>query len=458
MTTGLPLAALQDEAGLTRRLREAGLSAGAAGDKARLFASVAAALPEARADPPPDGVIAWFVPGRIEVLGKHTDYAGGRSLLAAAERGFCVVAAARTDRTVTLHDAVRDERIAFEMDADLVVGDGWAGYPMTVARRVARNFAGRLAGADVAFASDLPPAAGMSSSSALVTATFLVLRDVNRLDEREEYGENIPSAERLAEYLGTIENGQSFGPLAGDRGVGTFGGSEDHTAILCCRAGRLSQYAFCPVRFERHVDLPGGCVFAVAASGVLAEKTGAAREKYNRASRLADRAAAAWREATGRDDPHLAAAVGSGPDAPSRIRDVLGARPDAGDLAGRFEHFLAESEQIIPLAGDFLAGGDVGGFGRMADLSQRFAERLLGNQVPETAFLARSARQAGAVAASAFGAGFGGGVWALIDAGSADAFRRAWCERYAGAFPDAADRAEFFTTAPGPAAVGVCRP
>ena len=50
------------------------------------------------------------------------------------------------------------------------------------------------------------------------------------------------TAENLVEYLGCIENGQSFGILTGESGVGTFGGSEDHTAILCARAGQISQY------------------------------------------------------------------------------------------------------------------------------------------------------------------------------------------------------------------------
>ena len=52
----------------------------------------------------------------------------------------------------------------------------------------------------------------------------------------------LPSAEDLCHYLGCIENGQSCGPeLPGDAGVGTFGGSEDHTAIMGCAAGRLER-------------------------------------------------------------------------------------------------------------------------------------------------------------------------------------------------------------------------
>ena len=44
--------------------------------------------------------------------------------------------------------------------------------------------------------------------------------------------------------------------LPGDAGVGTFGGSEDHTAILLCAAGELRQYGFCPTRLEAAVPFP----------------------------------------------------------------------------------------------------------------------------------------------------------------------------------------------------------
>ena len=60
----------------------------------------------------------------------------------------------------------------------------WSNYPMTVARRLARNFPGLARGADIAFLSTLPRAAGLSTSSALVTATYLVLDAVNDLSAR----------------------------------------------------------------------------------------------------------------------------------------------------------------------------------------------------------------------------------------------------------------------------------
>ena len=131
---------------------------------------------------------------------------------------------------------------------------------------------------------------------------FAVLSAVNRISERAEYAANIHHPEDLAGYLGCIENGQTYQSLAGDGGVGTFGGSEDHTAILSSQAGHLKQYAFCPVRLERDVKLPDDCTFVIAVSGVVASKTGAARAKYNRASQAARTILEMWRSIAGAHD------------------------------------------------------------------------------------------------------------------------------------------------------------
>jgi galactokinase len=452
---------LTDAEGLAVELATTGLNLNACESKARLFAKAAAALSvtsdSRRVEPP----MAFFVPGRIEVLGKHTDYAGGRTMVAATERGFCIAATPRDDRQIVVIDAQSGETIVFRADPELTPPVGaWSNYPMTVARRVARNFPGAVRGVDLALASDLPPAAGMSSSSALMVGVFLVLAEVNQLAARNNYWHNIGSKTDLAGYLGTIENGQSFGTLQGDRGVGTFGGSEDHTAILCAEPNRISQYAYCPVEFERLLPVPRGHLFAIASSGVAAEKTGEALEKYNRASRLTAALVELWRRETGRDDAHLAAALGSSPDAAEHLA-VLVERADPGEfdlaaLAARLEHFVIESGTIIPAAGDALAGGDLRAFGRLVDRSQEGAEKLLGNQVPETMFLAAAARRLGAAAASAFGAGFGGSVWALVETARADEFLAAWAAEYGAKFPQHAGVAQFFITGAGPAAFRVC--
>jgi galactokinase len=86
----------------------------------------------------------------------------------------------------------------------------------------------------------------------------------------------------------------------------------------------------------------------------------------------------------------------------------------------------------------------------VVDHSQRLAEAHLGNQVPETVTLQRSARELGAVAASAFGAGFGGAVWALVAQDGADAFLTRWSEGYRKKHRRASRDAVYFLSRAGP--------
>ena len=448
--------------GVEERLLAQGLLPAEARRKKELFADVDLAL-RGLGHPADSAARRWFVPGRIEILGKHTDYAGGRSLLCALGRGFCVSAVPRSDRIVRIADAGRGLAGEVPLDADLVPSAaGWMVYAQTVAARIAQNFPGELRGADITFASDLPRASGMSSSSALVVGLFTALSDVNALSERPEYAAEIRGPEDLGGYLGCLENGRSFGALGGDRGVGTFGGSEDQTAILCCRAGEIAQYSFCPVRHERSMPLAGDWSFVVASSGVASDKTGDARESYNRLSLAVSAILALWNRSTGRRDESLQAALSQTLDAPARIRSLLRLLPVEGYsrefLGGRLDQFLEETMRIVPTVGDLLVKGEVGLVGELVDRSQALAEQCLGNQVPETIALARLGRELGAAAASAFGGGFGGSVWALVKTEGADAFRRRWADRYAARFPAVTEQSRFFVTRPGPAVVALGGP
>ncbi len=402
----------------------------------------------------PETPVVFWVPGRIEVLGKHTDYAGGRSLLAATSLGFFFLSYPRTDDRINLVDVFGNRLLESRLHPDVMPCLGhWSNYAETVFRRMARNFK-NLNGADIFFVSDLPQAAGMSSSSAMIVGLFLVLSCLNNLNNLPEYLQNIQTLEDLGGYLGTIENGQTFGTFVGDKGVGTFGGSEDHTAILCCQPGKLSQYAYCPVRFEQRVDLPEGYIFAIGVSGVVAEKTGGALEKYNRASRLAFEAIRIWNAQTENRHPHLSFAIGQvGPDS---VRQTIerGANGEFSqrELLDRFDHFYAENEDILPKASAALLQGNIKAFGEQVARSQILGATLLKNQIPETIFLADSACKCGAVAASAFGAGLGGSVWALVKEHEAEGMLADWKNAYYKAFPDAAQNSLFFTTPAGPSA------
>jgi galactokinase len=435
-----------------------------------------------------EAVAAFQVPGRIELVGKHVDYAGGRSLVAAVERGISVMVAPAREPVLVFVDADGRERgesgARFEVplgadgpeegrgDAGHGEGPVWHLYPRTMVRRLARDVPGRMDGGTVvAFSSSLPQAAGLSSSTALLTALWLALDarfglvtgpSVTPLPGTPQ----APVAQtlELARYLSAVESGRPHGGLPGLRpvdappggrdpegvpteGVGTEGGTQDHAAVLLAREGRLTHLRYRPLERVAEVPLPEGWVLVVASSGVRAEKAGAARDAYNRLSLEARDVAARWRERTGGDEPHLGAILDG-------LRDG-----DPGAWMGpRFSQFRAECLEILPSVIHALEAWDAGGperMGRAVGRSQRLAEEILGNQIPETVFLARSARRLGAPAASAFGAGFGGAVWALVPAEEAGNFVHRWRRAYVDRFPRRATGSHFFMTPAGPGAFRV---
>jgi galactokinase len=434
-----------------RKLTAIGLSSDAAAAHAPRYQVLGARLPGGT---PAHHRRAWWVPGRIEVLGKHTDYGGGRSLLCAVERGFQVIAQPRTDGIVSLIEASTGARESFPFAATTPSRPGhWTDYPISVIRRLARD-AGVSRGADIAFDSSLPQASGMSSSSALVIATYLALSSINELDANERWQRALPDDDAVAGYLGAVENGKAFAAFAADNGVGTHGGSEDQTAILRSAPDRLAQYRFLPVAHERTVMLPREWTFAVAMSGVHAAKGGGAQVSYNRLAAEMRSLLDIWNAHAVAPQQSLLAALESSPDAMERLAAwvVESANGQSAALHARLRQFHAESMEIIPAVTDLISVADISAIAPLVARSQELAESTLANQCPETISLVRAARTLGAPATSAFGAGFGGSVWALVPTAGAGAFAFRWRDAYAASFPRHAGSAEFFVTRPGPGA------
>jgi galactokinase len=418
------------------RLVELGLSPAERAAKQSLFDLTLSGFDELDAGSPEH---AFWVPGRLEVFGKHTDYAGGRTLVGAVPRGFAVAIARRTDRRIHVVDAARRQGMMLDsgaLEAPAGAGveralTGWRNYVQTVVGRLRRNFPDLEIGANIVFASDLPRASGMSSSSALMVGVAAALGRIAQLDSRPEWVANIRTALDAASYYACIENGMPFGTLTGDAGVGTHGGSEDHAAIVTGKSGRLSAFAFVPMRHASDVALPDGWRFVLTPSGVAADKTGGAKGPYNNVARGAGALLGLWNESGGHASS-LAAALAASPDAAAHLGDLASrSRVDgwpAGALMKRLEHFLREDARI-PLAVAAFRSADTAALGAISTESQRDAEILLDNQVPETVALARAARALGAFAASSFGAGFGGSVWALVDREAAVEFASRWHPR-----------------------------
>ena len=364
----------------------------------------------------------WFVPGRLEVFGKHTDYAGGRSLVAAVPRGISIIASATDDGWVSLDDVSTGQQAVIPVDTDAKeLSAGWQRYVATVVRRLSRNFPGATLSTRIELTSNLPRAAGISSSSALVVAVAEALIMRAEIEQRPEWRDTIHTIEDRASYFGCIENGASFGALTGDAGVGTHGGSEDHAAILTSREGWLQQFSFAPLHRDRAVRMPEGWTFVVGCTGVRARKTGDARAAYNNAAALAAGVAEAWRVAHPGDIRPLGQLARDGADVAS-----LSLTPE---LRARLDHFLAEDVRVVRAA-DAFERADVEEIGRLSEASQRDAERLLRNQVPETTSMAWLAREHGAAASCGFGAGWGGSVWALVKFAEARRFLDVWLGAY----------------------------
>src|SRR5262252_1042652 len=199
-------------------------------------------------------------PGRVNLIGEHIDYHLLPVLPMALERSIRVRFEARTDQWIRAESEHYEPR-EFEWTAGLtpVARGDWENYLRAAAQAVAGKW-GVLHGIDAHIRSDLPAAAGLSSSSALIVAfTLALLRANGREATFEELMEILPDGEQF---------------------VGTRGGGMDHAASLASRAGCASLIHFAPVRV-RHIPIPSDWAFLVAHSMHTAQKSGAIRERYN---------------------------------------------------------------------------------------------------------------------------------------------------------------------------------
>ena len=400
----------------------------------------------------------YVVPGRVELVGKHVDYAGGRSLTCAVDRAITASARPLREAVVRVQEEGRRGTVEVPLLAGVERTHGsvrWSSYVVAVARRFARDFPDARTGVELRVSSTLPPSAGLSSSSALVVAIATALADANAMEDDAAWSAVVSDDVARAEYFGAMETGAPFAHFAGDHGVGVRGGAQDHVAIMCARDESVGQFSYLPARLERRVSWPREYAIALGVSGRRATKTGNARARYNRVSDSTRALVRGWNAATGRADVTLAAALASAPDAGARLAALAeqGVEEFPGEyLAPRLAQFREETETIVPGVGDALRDRDFASLGTLVDRSMAMADRALGNQVPETLFLAHSARERGAVAASAFGAGFGGAVWAMVRTDGAMAFLDEWRAAYVQAFPTRTERSQWLLTRPsGPA-------
>ena len=199
-------------------------------------------------------------PGRVNLIGEHIDYHGLPVLPIAIGRRVRLTYQPRGDRRISVTSAGYGCR-EFEWTPDLtpVAAGDWENYLRAAAQGVTGKWgAGR--GVDAEVESDLPPAAGLSSSSALLVAMTLALLRANGHESAFE------------ELMEVLPEGEQF--------VGTRGGGMDHAACLASRAGCASLISFNPIAV-RHIPIPPDWAFLAAHSLVRAEKSGTALTEYN---------------------------------------------------------------------------------------------------------------------------------------------------------------------------------
>jgi len=193
-------------------------------------------------------------PGRVNLIGEHTDYTGGLVLPCAIDRDTIVVAAPRRDGVVRVFSQGWPGVEQFEVSAPERRGD-WVDYVQGVfavlaARRIA------LSGLDLGVASQVPPASGLSSSAALeVAVAFVAARAAGRADEPET----------LARIAHEAETGF----------VGVACGIMDPFASALGRAGHALRID-CRSESVRSVPLGGDVTLLIASSGVERKLAGGA--------------------------------------------------------------------------------------------------------------------------------------------------------------------------------------
>jgi galactokinase len=286
----------------------------------------------------------------VELAGKHVDYAGGCSLTCATSVHLTAQVEAIERAALQVSDA-RTQRQA-KLTLSPTAGpskERWSVYLAAVARRIARDFPAARTGASMRIDSTIPTSAGLSSSSALVISAAMALFDVNGLWESPVWREVGSDPLAFAEYCAAMESGAPWGPFAGDTGVGTRGGAQDHIAICTSRDGMVGVYGYLPGRIVRRESWPGAWRIVVANSGVKATKTGNARLAYNRAADSVRSLVAVWNAETGRADETLSAALESSPDAYTRLLS-LSARAASDTLSEEYLRARLEDSSWRPPA------------------------------------------------------------------------------------------------------------
>ena len=347
-------------------------------------------------------------PGRVNLIGEHTDYNGGLCLPIALPHRTFVVARARTDGMVRLASGSESGHWTAHLD-DVAPGavQGWGAYVAGVAWAL-REEGVPVAGFDLAVASCVPYGAGLSSSAALECAAVMALRHV--LGDRWT-GPDLDTDEGRAWAAAVCvraENEIAGAPTGGMDQAASLRCAPGHALLLDMRSGGTDQVPF---------DLAGAglelLVIDTRAEHALVDG------QYGDRRRACETAAGLLGVSTLRE-------VGA-----ADLEQTLTRLPDQ-TLRARVRHVVSEIARVEEFV-DLLRAGSWRRAGAVMDASHASLAADYEVSAAELDTAVDAARAAGALGARMTGGGFGGSAIALVPGGRvpevarsvADAFDRA---------------------------------
>ena len=339
----------------------------------------------------PDGV--WAAPGRVNVIGEHTDYNDGFVLPVALPHTTRAAVAMRTDGRVAFA-SLQDDAAVAELDVTALAPghpSGWAGYPAGVVDALRDRVGG---GVSVLVDSDVPLGAGLSSSAALTCAVALALRDlvVPQLGREE-----------LVEVTRHAEN--DF--------VGAPTGVLDQSASLLCTAGHA---LFLDTRDRSTEQVPLDLAGAGLQLLVVDTRTSHTHADGGYGDRRRECEQAAER---------------LGVPALRDVADVDGLVPLQGEpvLHRRARHIVTENARVLEVVDVLRGGGDLRAIGAVMTAGHASLRDDFEISTPELDGCVAAATAAGAHGARMVGGGFGGSAVVLVDRDRAGAVTDAVRER-----------------------------
>jgi galactokinase len=346
----------------------------------------------------PAGV--WAAPGRVNVIGEHTDYNGGFVLPIALPHTTRAAVGPRADGAVAFSSVQQPEDDVVVPLAELEPGhpNGWAGYPAGVVHEL-RAAVAAIGGLSVLVDSDVPAGAGLSSSAALECAVALAVRDLCAPEL---------SADDLVDVARRAEN--DF--------VGAPTGILDQSASMLCTAGHA---LFLDTRDRSRVQVP----FDLAAAGLalLVVDTGQTHEHagggYGDRRRECEEAAQRLGVGLLREIDDVAA-----------LAVLSDGTPEGELLLRRARHIVTEDARVLDVVATLRGEDDVRAIGPVLTAGHTSLREDFQISTDLLDLVVDAAVEAGAYGARMVGGGFGGSAIALVDSARLDEVTAAIVQRF----------------------------